>query len=325
MGDPVVIVAAVRTPLGGEGGPLSALTLAELGAVAVKAAVGRARLRSEQIGAVMLGSGPSAGPALGQAVAEAAGLSGAMEWVTEHSSPAPGVAAVLRALDRLTSAPQAIILAGGLDWPPGCDAGMAAGDEDLCAARERARQAIQAGAFTWEVVPVAVPGAALVGADRLPEPGQGAAPVAAVLALMRQSTAESMGLRPLAAVRGAVTRGPVPAPFAAVINELLGQTAWPAAGVDGWEVDDTAPGVLTGTCQALGLSPARVNVHGGPRVWGACGARMLVSLLGALRKAGGSRGVAVLSTGPGSATALALERVGGVACGGRPAPAQGCH
>jgi len=95
------------------------------------------------------------------------------------------------------------------------------------------------------------------------------------------------------------------------MKKLLERTGWNAGQVDLYEVNEAFAVVAMAAMQELGLPHEKVNVHGGACALGhpigASGARILVTLIGALRKYGGKRGVASLCIGGGEATAMAIE------------------
>jgi acetyl-CoA C-acetyltransferase len=138
---------------------------------------------------------------------------------------------------------------------------------------------------------------------------------AAALVLMRRSTAEKRGLAPLAIIVGHATHAQEPGWFTTApvgaMKKLLARTGWSAGQVDLYEVNEAFAVVAMAAMQELGLPHDKVNVHGGACALGhpigASGARILVTLIGALRKYGGKRGVASLCIGGGEATAMAIE------------------
>jgi acetyl-CoA C-acetyltransferase len=140
---------------------------------------------------------------------------------------------------------------------------------------------------------------------------------AAALVLMRQSTARERGLAPLALIRGQATQSQEPAWFTTApvgaIQKLLAKVGWQVDDVDLWEINEAFAVVVMAAMRELSLPHERVNVHGGACALGhpigATGARLIVTLLGALRQRGARRGVASLCIGGGEATALALEIV----------------
>jgi acetyl-CoA C-acetyltransferase len=138
---------------------------------------------------------------------------------------------------------------------------------------------------------------------------------AAALVLMRRSTAEKRGLAPLATIVGHATHAQEPAWFTtapvAAIRKLLEKTNWTASQVDLYEINEAFAVVTLAAMKEHGLPHDKVNVHGGACALGhpigASGARIVVTLIGALRKYGLKRGVASLCIGGGEATAMAVE------------------
>ena len=206
---------------------------------------------------------------------------------------------------------------------------------------ERAKKANQDGSFDWEMVPVAVPGKSgetLIKFDELPFkakldkiPGlkpafkkdgtitaatsSGISDGAAALVLMRESTAAKLGCTPLARIHAHAVHAQAPnwfttAPIGA-IQKVLKRSGWGAKDVDLWEINEAFAAVTLAAMSEFKLSHEIVNVHGGAVALGhpigCSGARIVVTLLGALRQAGKKRGVATLCIGGGEATALALE------------------
>jgi acetyl-CoA C-acetyltransferase len=140
---------------------------------------------------------------------------------------------------------------------------------------------------------------------------------AAALVMMRRSTAEKLGLKPLAVIVAHSTHAQEPAWFTTApvgaIKKLYEKTGWRATDVDLYEVNEAFAVVTMAAMKEHGLPHEKVNVHGGACALGhpigASGARIMVTLIGALRKYGGKRGVASLCIGGGEATALAIELV----------------
>ena len=138
---------------------------------------------------------------------------------------------------------------------------------------------------------------------------------AAALVLMRRSTAEKRGLEPIATILGHSTHAQAPGLFTTApvgaVRKLLEKTNWTADTVDLYEINEAFAVVTMAAMQEHRLPHDKVNVHGGACALGhpigASGARILVTLIGALRKYGGKRGVASLCIGGGEATAMAIE------------------
>ena len=206
---------------------------------------------------------------------------------------------------------------------------------------ERALDADRRGAFDWEICPLRVAGrggATEVVRDEQPQTARpekipALKPVfradgtvtaansssisdgAAALVLMRASTAHAAGLKPLATVvaQAGHAGAPVDFPVAPVdaIRKVLDRAGWRRSEVDLYEINEAFAVVTLAAIRELALDPDTVNVHGGACALGhpigATGARLLVTLIGALRRTGGRRGVASLCIGGGEATAIALE------------------
>jgi len=138
---------------------------------------------------------------------------------------------------------------------------------------------------------------------------------AAALVMMRRSSAEQRGLAPIATVVGHSTHAQEPGWFTTApvgaIKKLLARSGWSASQVDLYEINEAFAVVAMAAMKEHGLPHEKVNVHGGACALGhpigASGARILVTLVGALRKYGLKRGVASLCIGGGEATAMALE------------------
>jgi acetyl-CoA C-acetyltransferase len=140
---------------------------------------------------------------------------------------------------------------------------------------------------------------------------------AAALVLARASFAASHGLKPLARILGYASFAREPewftlAPIGAV-QRVLAKVDWQPKDVDLYEINEAFAAVPMAAIKDLGLDPATVNVNGGACALGhpigATGARILTTLLYALRARGRQRGIASLCIGGGEATAIALELV----------------
>jgi len=214
-------------------------------------------------------------------------------------------------------------------------------DAYAIASTTRAKAANEDGSFDWEMAPVATAGKGgdtLVKFDEQPFKARldkipGLKPAfkkdgtitaanassisdgAAALVLVRESTAARMGLKPLARIVGHAVHAQAPEWFATApagaITKVLKKAGWQPAQVDLWEVNEAFAAVTMAAMHEFSLPHDIVNVHGGACALGhpigASGARIVVTLLGALRKRGHRRGVAALCIGGGEATALAVE------------------
>ena len=216
-------------------------------------------------------------------------------------------------------------------------------DQFAITSTSRARLANEDGSFDWEMAPVTLPGKTgdvVVTMDEQPRKAKldkipGLNPAfkkdgtitaanassisdgAAALVLMRESTARQLGATPIARIAGHAVFAQEPQWFATApagaIHKALQRAGWDAKSVNLWEVNEAFAAVTMAAMHDFGLPHEIVNVHGGACALGhpigASGARIVVTLLGALRKQGLKRGVAALCIGGGEATALAVEMV----------------
>lgn len=138
---------------------------------------------------------------------------------------------------------------------------------------------------------------------------------AAAVTMMRRSEAERRGLTPIATIIGHSTHASTPGLFPSApvgaINRLVDRIGWSAKDVDLWEVNEAFAVVAMIAMRDLGIPHDKINVNGGACALGhpigASGARIVVTLIAALRKYGMKKGVASLCIGGGEATAIALE------------------
>ena len=214
-------------------------------------------------------------------------------------------------------------------------------DQFAIASTTRAKAANTDGSFEWEIAPVTVSGRkgdVVVAADEQPFKAQldkipGLKPAfrkdgtvtaansssisdgAAALVMTRASTATKLGLKPVATIVGHSTFAQEPGLFttapAGAIKKLLARNGWSVDGVDLWEINEAFAVVTMAAMHDLKLPHETVNVHGGACALGhpigASGARIMVTLIGALKARGKKRGVASLCIGGGEATAVGIE------------------
>jgi acetyl-CoA C-acetyltransferase len=207
----------------------------------------------------------------------------------------------------------------------------------------RAQRANEDGSFKWEIAPVTVPGRKgdvviekdeqpfKANLDKIPtlKPAfakdgtvtaansSSISDGAAALVMMRESAARRLGATPLARVAGHSTFAQQPALFTTApvgaIRTLFEKTGWRASDVDLYEINEAFAVVTMAAMREHDLPHDKVNVNGGACALGhpigASGARILVTLIGALRSRGLKRGVASLCIGGGEATAMAVELV----------------
>ncbi|AXE31548.1 acetyl-CoA C-acetyltransferase [Chromobacterium phragmitis] len=216
-------------------------------------------------------------------------------------------------------------------------------DEFAIASLTRAQRAIQGGLFKDEIAAVTVPGrggATVVDTDEqplkanldkiptlkpafkkdgtvTPANSSSISDGAAALVLMTAAEAAKRGLKPIARVVGHSSYAHEPGWFTTApvhaIEKLLAKTGWKAGEVDLYEINEAFAVVTMAAMHDLKLPHDKVNVHGGACALGhpigASGARIVISLLSALKQRGGKRGVASLCIGGGEATALAVELI----------------
>jgi acetyl-CoA C-acetyltransferase len=216
-------------------------------------------------------------------------------------------------------------------------------DAYAIASTTRAKAANQDGRFDWEIAPVTLPskaGDTVIKHDEQPFKAKldkiptlkpafkkdgtitaaNASSIsdgAAALVLMRESTARQMGLQPLARIVSHAVHAQAPEWFstapAGAIEKVLKKAGWDAKSVNLWEVNEAFAAVTMAAMAEFKLPHEIVNVHGGACALGhpigASGARIVVTLLGAMRTQGVKRGVAALCIGGGEATAMAIERL----------------
>ena len=392
--DPIVIVGAARTPMGGFQGDFAPLAASDLGAVAIRTAVERAGIKPEDVDKTIFGCVLPAGQ--GQAPARQAsikaGLPLATGCTTVNKMCGSEMEAMILAHDALAAQSADVIVAGGMEsmsnapylmpkarsgyrmahqtvydhmfldgledaydkgrlmgtFAEECAASFAftreAQDEFALSSLSRALAANQDGTFAWEIAPVTVSGRkgdAVIDHDEQPAKASpekipslkpafrkdggtvtaanssSISDGAAAVVMMRRSTAEARGLKPLAIIVGHATHAQAPGLFTTApvgaIDKLYRKTGWTTRDVDLFEINEAFAVVTMAAMKEHGIPRERVNVHGGACALGhpigASGARIVVTLLGALRKHGKTRGVAALCIGGGEATALAIERI----------------
>jgi acetyl-CoA C-acetyltransferase len=139
---------------------------------------------------------------------------------------------------------------------------------------------------------------------------------AAALVVMAAERARALGLQPMARIIGQATSGLAPklvmmTPVEAA-RKVASKIGWELADVDLFEINEAFSVQLVAVMRELGIDPARVNVHGGAVALGhpigASGARVLTTLLYAMRRRNVRRGIAALCLGGGNGVALAVER-----------------
>ncbi len=206
---------------------------------------------------------------------------------------------------------------------------------------KRAQAATAEGSFQWEIAPVTVSGK---GGDVVIDKDEGPLKArldkiaalrpafkkdgtitaassssindgAAALVLMRASTANKLGATPIARIVAHARHSQAPNLFTTApvgsIEKLYAKTGWSTKEVDLFEINEAFAAVAMAAMRDHGIAHDKINIHGGACALGhpigASGARIIVTLLGALKKTGGKRGIASLCIGGGEATAMAIE------------------
>ena len=214
-------------------------------------------------------------------------------------------------------------------------------DAFAVASLTRAQQAIRDGRFSDEIVPVPVTvgkeSRQIIDDEQPPKANLAKIPTlkpafreggtvtaansssisdgAAALLLMRRSHAQTLGLQPLAVIHGHAAFADEPGLFptapVGAIKRLMSKTGWNLSEVDLFEINEAFAVVSLVTMSELDIPHSKVNIHGGACALGhpigASGARILVTLISALRQHKLKRGVAAICIGGGEATAIAVE------------------
>lgn len=389
----VVIVSAVRTPMGSFGGSLKGLSATQLGAIAIKGALEKAGVQPAQVTDVYMGCVIQAnlGQAPARQAAKFAGLPNQVNCTTINKVCASGMKAVSLAAQSIALGDAEVVVAGGMEsmsnvpfyvdqmrWGnkyghttlidglakdgltdvyDGKAMGMAA---ELCASTcgisredqdafaiqsyQRSQHAIAQGWLNAELVPVSIPqrkGDPVVfdkdeepfnvKFDKIPtlQPAftKGGTVTAAnastmndgaaALVLMSKAKAAELGLTPIASILAFADAEQEPEWFTTTpsiaLPKALAKAGLSTADIDLWELNEAFSVVGIENTKRLGISPEKVNIHGGAvslgHPLGASGARILVTLIHALRQHGGRYGAAGICNGGGGASALVLQLV----------------
>lgn len=389
----VVIVSAVRTPIGKYGGALKDVSAVELGAIAVKEAMNRAGITPDMVEEVVFGSVLQGG--LGQNVARqvsiAAGIPIEVPSMTLNKVCGSGLRTVSLAAQIIRSGDADCVVAGGTEnmsmapyFAPNVRWGARMGDtkmidmmvhdgltdifnkyhmgitaenivdqwsltrEEMDAfsadSQQKAEAAIKAGKFKDEIVPVVIPqkkgDPVVFDTDEHPSYGttaEGLAKLkpafkkegsvtaanssgindgAAALIVMSKEKADSLGLKPLATIKGYASAGVDPAimgigPVSST-QKALEKAGISISDLDLIEANEAFAAQSLAVGRDLGLDPTKLNVNGGAIALGhpigASGARILITLLYEMQKRDSKYGLATLCIGGGQGTALIVER-----------------
>ena len=387
----IVIVSAVRTPIGSFMGGLSSVPAPQLGAIAIQGALAKIKLDPKLIDEVFMGNVVQAG--VGQAPARQAailaGLPNTVACTTVNKVCASGMKALMLGAQAIKSGDAEIVVVGGMEnmsliphyvhlrngykfGPASMIDGMQkdglvdAYDNnamgvcaDLCASEynisreaqdnfaiqsyERSAKAWAEGKFDNEIVPVAVPqrrGEPIiiskdeeftnVKLDKIPGlnavftkdgtvTAANASTIndgAAAMIIMSEEKANSLGLKPLAYVRGYADAAQEPKWFttapAKALPKALDKAGISISEVDFFEFNEAFAVVGLANAQILGLNESKINVNGGAvslgHPLGCSGARIIVTLLNVLQQNNSKIGAAAICNGGGGASAVVIER-----------------
>ncbi|MEX2498100.1 MAG: acetyl-CoA C-acyltransferase [Wenzhouxiangellaceae bacterium] len=387
MSDSIVITAARRTAIGAFQGQFAPVSSPELGAAAIRAALGDSGIEGDDVSEVLMGCVLPAGT--GQAPARqasiGAGLPLSAGCTTLNKVCGSGMKAVMLGRDAILAGSANVVVAGGMESMTNApylvkrglrmghdklidhmffdglqnpyDGQMMGGFGEMCADKyafsreqqdsfsrtsvERANRAIADGLFANEIAPVTVtsrkgdveiatdeePGR--VNVDKIPNlrpafakdgtitaaSSSKISDGAAALVLMSADNASQRGIQPLARIVAHATHSQEPewfttAPVGA-LKKALERAGWSADEVDLYEINEAFATVTMAAMHEHGLPHEKVNIHGGACALGhpigCSGARILVTLIHALKTTGGKRGIAALCIGGGEATAVAVE------------------
>ena len=392
MSTKVVIVSAVRTPIGSFMGALSSLPATKLGAIAIKGAIEKINLDPNLVDEVLMGNVIQAGN--GQAPARQAalfaGLPNTVSCTTINKVCASGMKAVMQAAQAIVAGDAEIIIAGGMEnmsliphyvhlrsgtkfGPTSLIDGMqkdgltdaydnsAMGvSADLCATQykitreeqdafairsyEKSAQAWKTGKFDNEIIPVEIPqrhGDPIVFSqdeeftnvklDKIPSlnpvftkdgtvTAANASTIndgAAVLILMSEEKANSLGLIPLAYIKSYADAAQEPKWFttspAKALPKALNKAGLSISDVDFFEFNEAFSVVGIANSKILNIDTAKVNVNGGAvslgHPLGCSGARIIVPLINVLAQNNAKIGAAAICNGGGGASAIVIERI----------------
>lgn len=389
----VVIVSAVRTPIGSFGGSLASVNAAQLGATAIKGALNKINLDPKEVQEVFMGNVLQAnvGQAPARQAAIFAGIGNNVPCTTVNKVCSSGMKSVMLAAQTIKAGDNDVVVAGGMEnmsavphYLPTGRNGVKLGDiqlvdglvkdgltdvyqqthmgvcADLCATdmkftREeqdafalesyrRSAAAWEAGNYSNEVVPVEIPqrrGEPVVMSEDEEYKNLRADKVAslrpvfskdgtvtaanastlndgaAALVLMSREKAESLGLKPIAVVRGYADAAHEPEWFttapAKAVPAAIAKAGLTKEDIQFYELNEAFSVVGLANMKLLGITPEQTNVNGGAvsigHPLGASGARILVTLINVLEQNNAKYGAAGICNGGGGASAVVIERV----------------
>ena len=387
----VVIVSAVRTPIGAFNGGLASVPAHELGAIAIAESLKRAGVAPDEVSEIVLGQVLTAGQGQNPArqAAIKAGVPTDRTAMNINQVCGSGLRAVALGYQAIRNGDSAVVVAGGQEsmsqsthcaylrsgtkmgglelvdtmikdglWDAfnGYHMGTTAEnvaqrwqitreqqDEFAANSQRKAAEAMKAGRFKDEIVPVTIKGRkgeTVVDTDEHPKPdstadvlaklrpafakdgsvtagnASGINDGASVTLLMSAEEAERRGLEPLARIAGWATAGVDPAVMGSgpipASRMALEKAGWKVGDLDLVEANEAFAAQACAVNKDIGWDPARVNVNGGAIALGhpigASGNRVLVTLLHEMKRRGAQKGLATLCIGGGMGIALCVER-----------------
>jgi acetyl-CoA C-acetyltransferase len=390
----VVVVSAVRTPMGSFGGVLKDLSATQLGAAAIRGALEKAGIDPREVQDLLMGCVIQAnlGQAPARQAAKFAGLPDTVNCTTVNKVCASGMKSIAQAAQSIMLGDADVVVAGGMEsmsrvpfyvenmrWGNkygnvsmidglakdgltdvydgkamgnaaelcARECGISREDQDAfaIASYQRSQEAWNAGKFDAEIVPVDIPqrkGDPIrvsrdeepfnVKFDKIPtlspafqKDGSVTAANAstmndgaAALVLMSREKADTLGLKPIAAIRAWADAEQAPEWFTTTPSLAVPKAVQKAGlrmeDIDYWEVNEAFAVVGIENTRRLKLDPSRVNVHGGAvslgHPLGCSGARIIVTLIHILRANGARYGAAGICNGGGGASAMVVENLG---------------
>lgn len=391
MSKKVVIVSAVRTPIGSFMGKLSSVPATKLGSIAIAGALERAGVAASEVDEVLMGNVVQAGN--GQAPARqaalGAGIGNEVPCTTVNKVCASGMKAIMQGAQAIALGQADVVVAGGMEnmsmiphyvhmrngqkFGPATlvdgmqkdglvdaynqqamgvcadqcatDHDFSREDQDAFAVQsyERSAAAWKEGKFKDEIVPVPVPQRrgddvivdhdeeyANVRMEKIPNlrpafskdgtvTAANASTIndgAAAVVLMSEDKAKTLGITPLASIKGYADAAREPENFtiapALALPKALKNAGVAQSDVDYFEFNEAFSVVGLANMKILGLNDSNVNVNGGAvslgHPLGTSGARIVVTLLNVLKQNDAKLGAAAICNGGGGASALVLER-----------------
>ena len=334
----VVILGAARTPIGRGDGLLKDIPAIDLGAVAAKSALDRAKVPTDEVDEVIFGHACSASHDrnVARAISRLVGMSPSIPAYTIDKADASALQAIVSGAQSILLGESDCVLAGGVEALDTIRVARENGstDADTFAERfaitreqierfaresqQRAESARQAGHFAREIAAVEIrePARTIDADDPARTPSLTPAAGAAAVVLASDQWALDRGLTALAQIGGWAsagldpTRGSGAVPAVAKLKERYG---FDLSEFDVVELVDLPIAQTLAALQELAIPTDKLNVNGGVSVLGhpiaATGARVVVSMLYELERRGGKTGLVVVPVGDGMGMAMAVERL----------------